>query len=285
MGPAAGRNARRLREQHPEATPAELRARVAARGRRAVTAEGAFVGGPFMVLIPFAFCGALLLQARTVLELAGIEGRDTTAPERAAELLVLQGVYEDTEAARAVLRARTAPAPAPTDGSRPGSGRIATLWALILRMARLLGILTPDDDSRSKLSQLGQWSLLALVFLTGLVAPLVWLPYLAMSYHRATTRLMERATLHYVGSRDTPPPRAARLRPDMVPAALRALASILVPVSGVALVVFTDLELAGARWPLIALIVVIAPLVTGGLWLWRRHAGRPRRPSHPSPSP
>ncbi|MET9378527.1 hypothetical protein ABZX98_31075 [Streptomyces sp. NPDC002992] len=31
-----------------------------------------------------------------MLELAGIESRDTTDPERATELLVLQGVYEDT---------------------------------------------------------------------------------------------------------------------------------------------------------------------------------------------
>ncbi|MEU2434314.1 hypothetical protein ABZ611_33350 [Streptomyces sp. NPDC007861] len=32
--------------------------------------QGAFVGGPFLVLIRVAFCAALLSQARTVLELA-----------------------------------------------------------------------------------------------------------------------------------------------------------------------------------------------------------------------
>jgi hypothetical protein len=125
-----------------------------------------------------------------VLELAGVEGLDTTDPERAAELLVLQGVYEDTEAAQAGLRAR--PAPAPAEGTPRRSGRIATLRDLTLRMARLLGIVTPADDTRRAL--LGQWSLTGLVFLTGLVAPLVWLPYMAVSYHRATTRLTDRAT-------------------------------------------------------------------------------------------
>ncbi|MFF3320067.1 hypothetical protein ACFYV5_31860 [Streptomyces sp. NPDC003035] len=159
-----------------------------------------------------------------MLELAGIENRDTTDPERAAELLVLQGVYEDTEAAGAGLRVR--PAPAPADGTPRRSGRIAALRDLIPRMARLLGIVTPADDTRSRLALLGQWSLTGLVFLTGLVAPLVWLPYMAVSYHRATTRLTDRATLHYFGSRDPRPTHTARLQPEMVPNGLRALGSI-----------------------------------------------------------
>lgn len=272
MGPPAGRSVERLRGALPEADPAELRALVAERGRRAVTAEGAFVGGPFMLLIPVAFCGALLLQARTILELAGLDGRDTTAPERAAELLVLQGVYADTAAAMAGLRAR----PEPSDGTRPRRGRTAALWRLVLRMARLLGLLAPDDggSGRSRVTRLGQWALLGVVFLTGLVAPLVWLPYMALSYHRSTTELTDRATLFYFGVRDRRAPRPGRIHPDMVVAVLRALVSILIPVVGVALIVFTDVQLSGARWPLLALLLVTTPLVVGGLWLWRRRQSR-----------
>ncbi|MEU9860718.1 hypothetical protein AB0D99_07580 [Streptomyces sp. NPDC047971] len=259
----------RLRRQHPRATPAELRAMTAERGRRAVTAQGSFVGGPFILLVPFAFCGALLLQARTVLELAGLEGRNTTDPERAAELLVLQGVYEDTDAALAGLRAPRAPA----DRERPRPGRIAALRYLVVRMARLLGILVPDDDDgRSRLVRVGQWVLLGVVFLVGLVAPLVWMPYMGISYYRGTTRMMDRVVLFYVGSRDTRAPRSGRLRPEMVAAGLRALASVLVPVVGVALVLVTDLKLGGARWPLIALLLIVCPVVVGGLWLWRRRS-------------
>ncbi|MFD3946638.1 hypothetical protein [Streptomyces sp. NPDC058579] len=277
MGPAAGRSLERLRERRPEATPAELRALVTERGRRAVTTEGAFVGGPFMLFIPFAFCGALLLQARTILELAGLDGRDTTAPERAAELLVLQGVYEDPETALAGLRAR----PEPTDGDRPRPGRMAALWHLVLRMARLLGILTPDDEvgGRGRVARIGQWVLLVAVILTGFVAPLVWLPYMALSYHRATSVLMDRATLFYFGVRDHREPRAGRLQPDMVMAGLRALVSILIPVVGVLLIVFTDLRLSGARWPLLLILLVTTPLVVGGLWLWRRRPSRRPPPS------
>jgi hypothetical protein len=144
-------------------------------------------------------------------------------------------------------------------------------------MARLLGIVTPADDTRSRRALLGQWSLTGLVFLTGLVAPLVWLPYMAVSYHRATTRLTDQATLHYVGSPDPRPHRTARFQPEMVSAGLRALGSILVPAAGVVLILLTDLKLAGAQWPLIALLLVAAPMVVGGLWLWHRARATPPR--------
>ncbi|MFF9017078.1 hypothetical protein ACF09C_29445 [Streptomyces sp. NPDC014870] len=278
MGPSAGRSVERLRAERPDATPEELRALVTERGRRAVTAEGAFVGGPFMVLIPVAFCGALLLQARTILVLAGLDGRDTTAPERAAELLVLQGVYADPEAALTGLLARAEPTDT-TDEDRPRPGRLAALWTLVLRMARLLGIVTPDDGGRGRVARIGSWVLLIAVFLTGLVAPLVWLPYMAVSYHRATTVLLDRATVFYFGVRDQRAPRTGRLQPDMVVAGLRALMSILVPVVGVTLIVFTDLRLSGARWPLLALLLVATPLIVGGLWLrHHRSSRRARRP-------
>ncbi|MER7959761.1 hypothetical protein [Streptomyces sp. NPDC096030] len=270
MGPQAGRAVERLRRDHPDATPAELRALVAARGRRAVTAEGAFVGGPFMLLIPVAFCGALLLQARAILVLAGLDGRDTTDPERAAELLVLQGVYPDTTAAAAGLRA----VPAPADGTEPRPGRIASLWKLTLRMSRLLGIVTPDDDGPGRLARIGQWLLLIAVFLTGLVAPLVWLPYMGVSYHKATTALLHRAVVFYCGTPDPPPPRTGRLQPEMVVASLRALASIVLPLVAVILVLFTDRELGGGRWPLLALVLVVTPLVVGGTWVWRHLSAR-----------
>ncbi|WP_137991585.1 hypothetical protein [Streptomyces vilmorinianum] len=298
MGPSAGRTVERLRGKHPDASPAELRAMVVRRGRRAVSAEGAFVGGPFIVLVPVAFCGALLLQVRTVLELAGLEGRDTTDPERAAELLVLQGVYADTAAARAALAAHPPPSPpapsppaptepapsaptptkpalsrpAPEDGTRRRPGRIAAMRDLTLRMARLLGIVTPPEDGPGLLVRIGQWALVGLVFLVGLVAPLVWLPYMALSYDRATTRLMDRTTVHYVGSRNELAARGSRIRPGMLLAGLRALVSILVPAAGVAVVVVADLRIVGDKWPVIGILLLVAPVVVGGLWLWRRHA-------------
>ncbi|MFI1653513.1 hypothetical protein ACH4ZU_01060 [Streptomyces sp. NPDC020472] len=227
------------------------------------------MGGPFLLLIPVAFCGALLSQARIVLELAATEGLDTTDPDRAAELLVLQGVYADTAAARAAL-----------DGPRSQSrrGRVAALRDLVLRMAWLLGLLTPSDEKVGLWTRIGQWVLVGCVFLVGLVAPLVWLPYMALSYNRATNRLIDRATVFYVGSRDLRTPRGVRVDPTMAAAGLRALGSMLLPAVTLFLVIVTDTRIAGGRWPVAGIVLTTSCLVTGGWWVWRR-----RRHREPAP--
>ncbi|MFF0479118.1 hypothetical protein [Streptomyces sp. NPDC004284] len=210
-----------------------------------------------------------------VLELAAVEGRDPTDPERAAELLVLQGVYEDTAAARAALAASPPPPPPRGQGGRR---RLATFWDMVMRMARLLGLLTPSDDGVSRWGRLGQYALIACVFLVGLVAPLVWLPYMARSYDRATTRLTDRATVFYVGTRDLRAPRGVRVDPAMALAGLRALGSVLLPLVGLLVVAATDTRIAGGQWPVAGIVLVASCLLTGGWWLRRR-----RRHREPSP--
>ncbi|MFE1228555.1 hypothetical protein [Streptomyces sp. NPDC058745] len=256
----------RLRDAHPDAGPEELQALVTTRGRRRVVAEGAFVGGPFMVLVPFAFCAALLAQARTILELAGLDGRDTTDPARAAELLVLQGVYADVGAAAKGLESGPEPPP-------ERRGRLSSLWVLVLRMARLLGLVTPDEAPR-RLVRIGQWTLLAVVFLTGLVAPLVWLPYMAFNYQRATRRLNHRAAVFYFGGPGPAARRPGRLDPGTALAALRGAGSLLVVVVAVALVLLTDVGIAGRRWPVLTAVLVSGSFLMGGVWLWRRRRRR-----------
>ncbi|MFF8507487.1 hypothetical protein ACF064_05285 [Streptomyces sp. NPDC015492] len=270
LGPGAGPTVERLRAAHPEADAAALRSLIATRGRRAVTAEGAFVGGPFLLLIPVAFCGALLTQARTVLEIAAAEGRDSAAPERAAELLVLQGVYGDTGTARAALDRA---------GARPGAGgdrgRLTAFLDLIARMARLLGLVTPDDGA-GRWVRVGRWALLGTVFLVGLVAPLVWLPYMASGYYRGTTRMTDRAVVFYVGYADPRPPRGVRLDPYMARAGLRAVGSVLLPAAALLLVIVTDIRIAGGRWPVVGIVLTTSCLLSGGWWLWRHHRRRSR---------
>ncbi|WP_318210299.1 hypothetical protein [Streptomyces sp. SJL17-1] len=275
LGPGAGPTVARLREAHPEADAVALRALITARGRRAVTTEGAFVGGPFLLLIPLAFCGALLTQVRTVLEIAAAEGRDSTDPQRAAELLVLQGVYGDTETARAALDpAGSRPG---SGGNRPGSGggrgRVAAFWDLIGRMTRVLGLVTPDGGAGLWV-RIGRWAILGAVFLVGLVAPLVWLPYMAVGYYRGTTRLTDRATAFYVGSPDPPSSRSVRLDPVMARAGLRAAGSVLLPTVTLILVIVTDVRIADGRWPVVGIVLTTSCLVSGGWWLWRHYRRR-----------
>ncbi|WP_370416435.1 hypothetical protein [Streptomyces fradiae] len=269
LGPGADRTVRRLRAGLPEAAPEELHARLVRRGTRSAYTEGAFVGGPFLLLVPFAFCAALLSQARTVLQLAALTGRDPADPERAAEFLVLQGVYADTDTARAALATDAAT----EEGSGAGArrGRIPVLWGLSMRMAKLLGVLTPSTDGARWFVRFGQYALTGAVFLVGLVAPLVWLPYLAFTYRRNTLQLLDRATVFYAGK--PIPRRSSRLDATMVLALGRAVLSLLVPVAGVLGVLIADARIAGDRWPVLGIVLIAGSVGVGGWWArrqWRR---------------
>lgn len=283
VGQAVPESIASLRRRHPDATEAELRAQVVARGRRTVVSEGSIVGGPFLLLIPLAFCAALLRQARTVLELAALDGRDPTASARAGELLVLQGVYEDTRQAQDALTRTGRAAGAPARWKRG-----AALWNVTLRMAHLLGILAPADEGqdagrrvRRVTVQAWRWLLLGVVFLVGLVAPLVWLPYMAVVYRRADARLADRVLAYYfTDTAPAPRRRTSRLEPEVMAAVLRALISLLVPLALTAVTFLTGLRIAESRWPVLGITLATASAGVGALWYWRRH--RRLRPSSSS---
>ncbi|MFG2793971.1 hypothetical protein [Streptomyces sp. NPDC048419] len=198
-----------------------------------------------------------------------MDGREPTDKERACELLVLQGVYEDEATARAAL---TAYRPRPP-GRRP---RLAALWDLIRRMARLLGLNTPNGSAGRApwWVRTGRRLLVGAVFLTGLVAPLVWLPYMAVSYDRATTRLTDRAVRYYFA--DVPVPTRRRLEPATLASTGRALLSLLIPIATVVTVLATDLRMAGSNWPVLGITLTVTSLVVGGVWVWRRSVRRRR---------
>ncbi|MFD3548208.1 hypothetical protein ACFWUW_21855 [Streptomyces sp. NPDC058655] len=282
-GPRAAREVARLRAERPRAAASALSEVVAARGMRRTVSEGAFVGGPFLVLMPVAFCAALLSQARTVLELAAVAGHDPTAPQRAAELLVLQGVYADTDAAAKALAARKGD----RRGAEPQVAARPVRWwsaltAVTVRMARLLGLTAPRQETTharwARLARTGQWVLLGVVLLVGMVVPLVWLPYMAVSYRRSTGRALSRAAAFY----RTEVPQslrgraAPRLDPGTLAAALRALLSLLLPLCLLLLVHVTDLRIAGRTWPVLGIALFAGSVAAGGVWQWRRHRRRGR---------
>ncbi|WP_063783176.1 hypothetical protein [Streptomyces sp. XY431] len=267
-GPRAARRIAALRAAHPEATTGDLAARAVDHARLVSQSEGAFVGGPFLWLIPFAFCTALLAQAQLLLELAALAGKDPADRARAPELLVLQGAHPDLAAAERALAA----GPEPAAVSRP-PGRFRGFWDVIRRMARLLGITSEDAvPPPSRWRSAGEWSLLALVLLMGTVAPLVWLPYMALSYTWATDRLAVRGVAHYFGGDPFgwPGLHRARADPGVVAAAGRALAALLVPVAAVAGLLLADIRLADSRWPVLALVLLALSVTVGALW-WTVH--------------
>lgn len=123
LGAGAAASARARLESREGRTDTELDDDAVRHGTLVTVTEGAFVGGPFLVFIPVAFCAALLGQARMVLEIAALHGRDTRSDARAADLLVLQGAYPDTVqagTALAAVRAQTMAAPEAVAGEESG---------------------------------------------------------------------------------------------------------------------------------------------------------------------
>jgi uncharacterized protein (DUF697 family) len=105
---AFGEQARR---EHPDASNRELAELVKARHALLARMAGAAAGVPGS-LVPVAGSVAALLpdlgalawiQSRMVVHIAAVYGHDTTDRETAAELLVLQGIYNTTGAARVAL--------------------------------------------------------------------------------------------------------------------------------------------------------------------------------------
>lgn len=104
-----------VRKRYPNATNRELAEVVKKRHVLLARSEGAAAGVPasFAPLVGAAAAmlpdvGALAwIQSRMVVHIAAVYGHDTNDRETAAELLVLQGIYTTTEAARVALTAAT----------------------------------------------------------------------------------------------------------------------------------------------------------------------------------
>ncbi|MEU6238041.1 hypothetical protein [Kitasatospora sp. NPDC047058] len=267
-GPRAARRVAALRAEYPDAPRSELVRRVVDRARRVSETEGAFIGGPFLWMAPFAFCTALLTQGQLMLELAALAGKDPTAPARTAEILVLQGAYPDLDAAE---RALAAGPPASGSGSRRRG-----FFSLIWRMARLLGLTSEDEvPPPSRWRTAAEWLLVGVVLLIGMVVPLVWLPYMGFSYHRATNKLAARAVAFNFGGdpAEWSEEHRARTDPGIVAAAARAVYSLLVPVAAVIVIAVADIRVAGSQWPVLTIALFTLSGVVGVVW-YRRHRHR-----------
>ena len=135
----------KIQRAHVAAEPDVQQRAVVHRQTRVSMTEGAVVGGPFIVLIPVAFCAALLAQAQMVLALAVLAGHAADDETRVAELLVLQRVYPSEHEAQAELK-RVKRDLNPRPDARLPRG---TRWLTIKRMALLLGLLGSEEKRPS----------------------------------------------------------------------------------------------------------------------------------------
>ena len=281
FGPRASSAVERLGRSHPGAAPSELEAAVIEHQTRVSMTEGAFVGGPFIVLLPVAFCAALLAQAQMALELAVLSGYAPDDEMRAADLLVIQGAYASTVEANAAL-ARLARDPKGREGKRLPRG---TRINMVKRMAYMLGVLASSDDEKpSRLRSELQMGFVGVVFLVGLVLPLVWVPYMAWAFRKSGLRMGARASAFYsersseeagVTVRKAPP----NVRIAMSAGLIRMALLIAVPVVIAVVALLTGADIGTGKWASAAIFLIIISGVITLAWFGFRRWRRRRQPA------
>lgn len=274
FGPRAESRVAKLRARDPAPDRDELEMLIVRRQMRVTMTEGAFVGGPFIVLIAVAFCAALLAQAQMVFELAAAGGRSPIDRLRAAELLVLLGAYSSTEDAMQAL-AELPPDAASREGGRfPAGSRIEA----VKRMAYLLQIMGPPVQ-RSRMRAIAGWTGVSVLFLVGLVLPLVWVPYMAYWMRRSTLRLADEARDYYAGAGAADDGvavvRGSGVRIGGIVAFGRVLLLAVLPLLLAVVGLLTGFSVTGGHWltALLVLLVVSALATFGWLAYHRRRAG------------
>jgi hypothetical protein len=274
FGPRAQREVDGLRAGHPEAEPAELQSLAIQRRTRVAVTEGAFVGGPFIVLIPVAFCAALLTQAQMALELAALNGYAPDDEMRAADLLVIQGAYPSTDEAGVALAAMTRD-PKQREGKRLPPG---TRIAMIRRMAFMLGVLGASDEKRGWFRSALGWAGLGLVVLVGLVLPLVWMPYMALAVRRSSRTMARRASTFYAERRSIESgvtvERAPEVHVAVSGALVRMLGLIVVPIAVALIALVTGSDLGTGKLLSAVILLIVVGWLVAVAWLgyrwWRR---------------
>ena len=274
FGPRASSAVHELRDSRPGAGPGELEAAVIEHQTRVSMTEGAFVGGPFIVLIPVAFCAALLAQAQMALELAALAGYAPDDEMRAADLLVIQGAYTSTDDASAAL-AKLTRDPKSREGKRlPRGSRIS----MVKRMAYMLGLLGSTEEKPSRVRSVLQMAFLGAVFLVGLVLPLVWVPYMAWAFRKSGLQMGRRASSFYADRKSEEAGVTVRKAPTvriaMSAGFIRMLLLIALPVVVAVLALVFGADIGTGRWVSAGIfLIVVSALATLG-WFgyrwWRR---------------
>lgn len=271
LGPPAAERMAKRQPGGPEqrVDTAERAHQVVRRGVRTSVVEGSFLGGPFMALLPIAFCGALLAQVRMVLELAALSGRDPGDETVVADLLVIQSVHPTVEQAEEALRQ-----------ARPAAGGGETKagwWSTVRRLAYLIGLVTPQEHPRGRLRGAAVWVGMIALVLVGFVVPFVWVPVCAGTYRRATNELAVVAARHFALRGGTgvlpqggPAGRRATLRPGLLLVTVRVLLACLVPVVIVGVVLAADLRFGDQHWSVMVLAVFAVAAITALVWYLRR---------------
>jgi hypothetical protein len=270
FGPRAGTAVDRLHKEHPDAPVEDLERQVVEHQTRVCIAEGAFVGGPFIVLIPVAFCAALLAQAQMAFELAAVHGYNPTDEMRAADLLVIQEAYGSTDDASAALAKVTRESESDRKRLPPG-----TRWSMLKRMAYLLGLIGSGDSEQSRLHGIFNVAVLVVTILAGLILPLVWVPYMAVSMRRSALRMGKKAMGYYAakGSAEAGV-KVTRATPAVTvgisAGLIRMVILIVIPIVVAVVALLTGTSIGTGKWLTAFFALLLFSALLTCLWLGYR---------------
>jgi hypothetical protein len=193
-----------------QAAEAELAARCAAEVRATTAAsriDGAVAGTPFFIALVPAYVTFLWTQARMVLRIAALQGRDTTDAAIAAELLALRGVHPSVEAAADAL-AHLEEQPPAASGWRERGVVWFELVRRILILAAFAGPRSPDEPRQSRLRQVVFTAIGVVIWLGTYVFPVTFMVVLAWGCN-SSTRQLGAVALDYYGVEAREDPAAA----------------------------------------------------------------------------
>jgi hypothetical protein len=158
--------------------------------------NGAVAGTPFFVALLPAYLSFLWAQARMVMRIAALHGRDPTAPGMAAEILVLRGIYPDTESAQHVLD-HLDEKPSKAERRRD---RLAA-WVFLVRRILILAAFTsasnPDDEKRSRLRQGLLLVGAGVIWIITCLLPLTFMILMSWSCETSSRQIGKLATGYY----------------------------------------------------------------------------------------
>ena len=265
FGPRASAAVEKLSSSHPGADQGELDRIVIERQTRISMTEGAFVGGPFIVLIPVAFCAALLAQAQMALELAALAGYAPSDQMRAADLLVLQGAYASRRRRAWPWRRLRG-----TQASRGKEAPPGSRMNMVKRMAYMLGVIESSEQKRSRLRSALQIAMSRRgAHRIGASAHLG--PGHGLAFRKSGIQIGERATEFYSQSRTSEAGvtvrKAERVRIGMAAGLLRMALLILLPIVVAVVALLTGVEIGGGEWVSAGILLIAVSALATLAWV------------------
>ena len=182
-------------QRRPTRDPDAVARRVVWRAAGVARRGGIITGSSFYVGMAPAMAMIYFEQLALVLRIAAVYGRDPLAPERAPEILVLQGRYPSVSDATAALRSAREPSP-----SRPLASETRTVAQVVRQIPSMIGLHIRRLSTRS-IFDLAVYGLEVASF----IVPVVSMPVWAFANARAT-RVLGRAAIEFY--RQAPAPKA-----------------------------------------------------------------------------